>query len=202
MRILLVAILRRCIAFAVVFAISVSAVMLRVYYLHDDDLGSDPLDVSNVREEILLRWRTPYSFKVFLPPKDELTDDRLSRYPHPFTLVVSVDEQRRLFLNHAPFGTLADTSFLKDRLRRLFAEREQAGAYSVARDLHTWSVQQRPTVEKTVRVEVPHAFLYGEVVGLIDAIKVAGAEPIELQIDGPINFEKGTDRIPDAISHR
>jgi biopolymer transport protein ExbD len=117
-------------------------------------------------------------------------------------LVVSVDEERRVFLNNTLYGTLADTGMLRDKLAELFAERERIGAYRIVSDLSSDSARRSPTVEKTVRVEVPYTFTYGEVVGLIDAIKVAGADPIELQIDGHINSEEGIARIPNAISRR
>ena len=88
MRKFLRAILRRSVAFILVFAVGVSVVMLRVYYLHDEELGSDPLDVSSVRREILVQWRTPYSFRVSIPPKGDLTDDRIFRYAHPLMLIL------------------------------------------------------------------------------------------------------------------
>jgi biopolymer transport protein ExbD len=202
MRNLLRAILRRCIAFALVFVLGVSVVMIRVYYLHDEELGSDPLDVSSIREEYLLHWRTPYSFKVSIPPEGDLTDERVFRYPHPLLLIVSVDDVKRIFLNREQYGTLADTSVLRERLSRLFDEREVTGAYRTVRDLRTGSIQRPPIVEKTVRVEVPHTFTYGDVIELIDAIKAAGADPIDLQIDGRINKSEFTSNVPEAVSHR
>jgi biopolymer transport protein ExbD len=58
-------------------------------------------------------------------------------------------------------------------LKTIFDDRENRGVF-------------RPDsneVEKTVFIKAPKGVPYGEVVKVIDAVKLAGADPVGLQID-------------------
>jgi len=63
-------------------------------------------------------------------------------------------------------GTVEDTSQLTYRLRTIFREREREGQE-----------------ERTVFVKSPKNIKYGLVVKAVDAAKIAGAQPIGLQVD-------------------
>lgn len=112
-----------------------------------------------------------FEAKVPAEPKNE---PQTNVQPNPLTLVVAINkENRSVSLNNEPFGDVADTSKLLNRLREIFKERE---ANSVFRD-------GTNEVEKTIFIKSPKLVKYGEVVRVIDAVKLAGASPIGLQID-------------------
>jgi biopolymer transport protein ExbD len=93
--------------------------------------------------------------------------------PDPRTLVVSIDSRLQLSLNKiVDLGTPDDPGALIAKLKSTFVEREANGV-----------LDDRGAVEKSVFIKAPRNIGYGNVVKVIDAIKVAGAEPIALQID-------------------
>jgi biopolymer transport protein ExbD len=113
-------------------------------------------------------------FMIIGPPK--ISDFKASlpkestkpRTAHPDTLMVSVNSDSSVELNKG--GVLASVSEpekLTEKLKSVIAER--------ASNL---------VAEKTVFVEAPKNFPYGEVVKVIDAVKMSGASPISLKIDG------------------
>lgn len=103
---------------------------------------------------------------------------------NPKTLVVTVGRDRSITLNRE--GTVAnaeDPGPLTKRLGDVFAARIASGdiSESFAND------PQRPfadKIERTVFVKAPRDLEYGTVVRIVDAVKLAGAYPISLQIDG------------------
>ena len=68
---------------------------------------------------------------------------------------------------------VSDTDKLTNKLREIFKERENNGAFREGTN----------EVEKTLFIKSPKSVKYGDVVKVIDAAKTAGAEPIGLQID-------------------
>lgn len=111
----------------------------------------------------------PTDFKTKIP--QEMIDDRAD--PNPLTLVVAVNSDKNLRLNKDRLGTLDDTKDLTDELIEIFQKREANGAFA----------ENTNQIQKTVFVKAPRTLPYGEVVKLVDAVKIAGADPISLQID-------------------
>ena len=120
----------------------------------------------------------PSSFRTRVPsePIDKTE-------PHPDTLVIIVGSDSTLMLNkEADMGTVADTSNLIARLKKVFEERISNGNVSGSRA----DDPNRPTndrIERTVFIKAPRSLSYGNVARVVDAVKLAGAYPISLQID-------------------
>ena len=112
-----------------------------------------------------------FEAKVPAEPKDQ---QNLDVKPNPLTLVVAINRNtRQLTLNNEPVGTVDEPDPLTDRLSAIFKERE-------ANDVRSDVTNQ---IEKTLFIKSPTSIKYGDVVRVIDAVKVAGAQPIGLQID-------------------
>jgi biopolymer transport protein ExbD len=113
----------------------------------------------------------PSSFKVKLP-KEPRVDQRV--IPNDNTLVVTIDADSSLALNkESGLGKVVDPSALTSRLSHLFYERQLNG-----------DVDESGNVIKTVFIKAPRGTAYGDVAKVIDAVKIAGADPVSLQIDG------------------
>ncbi|MBA2378256.1 MAG: biopolymer transporter ExbD [Blastocatellia bacterium] len=112
-----------------------------------------------------------FEAKVPAEPKNE---QQLDVKPNPLTLVVTINrDSRALALNNDAAGNVEDPSALTARLREIF---EQRTANDVRNDVTN-------QIEKTIFIKSPTSVRYGDVVRVIDAAKMAGAEPIGLQID-------------------
>ncbi len=111
-----------------------------------------------------------FEAKVPAEPKDNQPKDVK---PNPLTLVVSVGGDQKIKLNQEELGDTTDASNLTNKLSQIFKDRESNGVYKEGTN----------EIEKTVFVKAPRSIKYGEVVKLIDAIKIAGAQPVGLQVD-------------------
>jgi biopolymer transport protein ExbD len=112
-----------------------------------------------------------FEAKVPAEPKDE---QQVNVKPNPLTLVVAINrETKAVTLNNEPYGDVSDTEKLTNQLRQVFKDRENNGVFREGTN----------QVEKTIFIKSPKTVRYGDVVKVIDAAKVAGAEPIGLQID-------------------
>ncbi len=122
----------------------------------------------------------PSSFKARVPAEPK---DVKGIIVNPKTLVVIVNPDYSLTLNNENNGaTVNDTSPLIDRLKQVFTDRLANGdvSESFAED------PNRPTadkIERTVFIKAPKTIDYGSVARVVDAVKLAGAYPISLQID-------------------
>lgn len=122
----------------------------------------------------------PSSFKTRVPAESQ--NDR-NVAVNIYTLIATVESEGSLRLNHeSNLGTTADTSQLTERLKSVFAERIANGQITerFADD------SERPAadrIERTVFIKAPRSIGYGEVARVVDAVKLAGAYPISLQID-------------------
>jgi len=76
-------------------------------------------------------------------------------------------------LNNEPAGSVDDASALTGTLAEIFKARENNGVFREGTN----------EVEKTIFIKSPTSVRYGDVVKVIDAAKMAGAQPIGLQID-------------------
>ena len=117
----------------------------------------------------------PSAFDAKIPqPPDDNSDVR----SHPDTLVVVVNRDSSLDLNHENLtASVDDPSKLVERLKNVFKLREENMAFA---DNHDSSA---PQIQKTVFIKAPKGLSYGSVAKVVDAVKMAGASPISLQID-------------------
>jgi biopolymer transport protein ExbD len=112
-----------------------------------------------------------FEAKVPAEPKD---DQQVDVKPNPLTLVVAINSaDKSITLNNEPAGDISNTGALTERLNVIFKERETAGTFR----------ENSNEVEKTLFIKSPRSIRYGDVVKVIDAAKIAKAEPIGLQID-------------------
>jgi len=112
-----------------------------------------------------------FEAKVPAEPKDQ---QQVDVKPNPLTLVVAINrETRAITLNNDGAGNIDDPSPLTNRLNEIFKQRENNGVFREGTN----------QVEKTIFIKSPKSVRYGDVVRVIDAAKMAGAEPIGLQID-------------------
>jgi biopolymer transport protein ExbD len=116
--------------------------------------------------------------KVPSQPEPDLQVD-----PNPYTLVVTIESDRTLKLNHdIDLGTLDDMSKLTTTLVSLFDQRTRNHAYRYEM-LTRLDLPEDVRIEKTVFIKGPRSLPYGEVAKVIDGLKGAGASPIGLQLD-------------------
>ena len=120
----------------------------------------------------------PLMFDVRLPASLDQTDGASSK-PNPLTLVAMLEIDGKLKLNNEDMGTISDSKKLETLLASVFKEREYNGVFREGTN----------EIEKTVFLEVSKSSKYGDLIKLVQAVKVTGAEPIGIQIDD-INFEK------------
>jgi biopolymer transport protein ExbD len=101
----------------------------------------------------------------------------------PRTLVVTVDADSNLRLNtENNLGTIESPEKLMERLRSVFAERAENRVYDEALATKA-DVPESEKILKIVFIKAPRSLAYGNVVKVIDAVKMSGASPISLQID-------------------
>ncbi|CAN5595305.1 hypothetical protein BH20ACI4_BH20ACI4_22280 [soil metagenome] len=113
----------------------------------------------------------PTDFKTKIP-QEPINNNIVE--PNPFTLVVALNSESSIKLNNLQeeFGNNQDASPLTEKLIQIFKDREQNMAFD-----------ENGKVPKTVFIKAPRNLAYGKVVKIVDAVKIAGAEPISLQID-------------------
>jgi biopolymer transport protein ExbD len=112
-----------------------------------------------------------FEAKVPAEPKNQ---QNLDVKPNPLTLVVTINKNtRELQLNNDGAGSVDDASTLTSRLGEIFTQRTNNGVFREGTN----------EIEKTIFIKSPTSVKYGDVVKVIDAAKMAGAQPIGLQID-------------------
>ncbi|HMO81941.1 MAG TPA: biopolymer transporter ExbD [Pyrinomonadaceae bacterium] len=116
---------------------------------------------------------SPASFKAKIPAEPKNTK---GVEPHPDTLIVSIGNDLSLSLNTEALNASAnDTGGLVKRLAEVFRLRDENGkSVDGVVDGHR---------ERTVFISAPRQVSYGDVVRVLDAVKLSGAEPISFQID-------------------
>ena len=125
-------------------------------------------------------------FMVVTPTKPSAFDAKIpsepkpdSGPPPPLALVVVVNRNSEIRLNSENFGgTVQDLKPLIDRLSSIFQQRTENMA--LAEHVESDSTDR---IEKTVFIKAPRGIDYGSVAKVVDAVKVAGAKPVSLQID-------------------
>lgn len=112
-----------------------------------------------------------FEAKVPAEPKEE---QDVAVKPNPLTLVVAINKETKgITLNNEAAGDVSDATQLTNMLGEIFKQREANGVFREGTN----------EVEKTVFIKSPRSVRYGDVVKVIDAAKIAGAQPIGLQID-------------------
>ena len=121
----------------------------------------------------------PSSFRARIPEEPK---NIKGAKDHPDTLVVAINADLTLKLNERSVGTANETTVLITSLKNIFEARIANGdiSESFADD------PDRPTpdhIERTVFIKAPQRLDYGSMALIVDAVKLAGAYPISLQID-------------------
>ena len=112
----------------------------------------------------------PNSFQAKIPQEPRPTENV---DPPPLALVVSVLKDGSIYLNNKRIeGDTTNTSKLTQELRSIFAQR-------LANDV----VDPTGHVIKAIFMKAPRNLSYGNVVNVVDAVKMGGADPIGLEID-------------------
>ncbi len=118
----------------------------------------------------------PSAFEAKIPA--EPTGDRIVR-PSPYTLIVTVLPNSTLRLNRDFLtASVEDPQALIDNLRTIFELRTKNRAFA-----ESSNAESGPRIEKTVFIKAPRGLDYGAVAKIVDAVKIAGANPVSLQID-------------------
>jgi biopolymer transport protein ExbD len=111
----------------------------------------------------------PSDFKAKIPQETKQPGE-----PNIHTLIVTVNSDYSLKLNQEKdFGTVENPNPLIEKLENIFAQRTENGVFD----------ESNKNIVKTVFIKAPRSLPYGEVVKVVDAVKIAGADPISLQID-------------------
>ena len=121
----------------------------------------------------------PTDFKTKIPqePKQDAAESNID------TLVVAINSDSTLRLNtESDLGTVQKTEKLIARLSEIFKQRTDNRAYAEGTEFRN-DLLEGEKIQKTVFVKAPRSIDYGSVVKVIDAVKIAGANPISLQID-------------------
>jgi biopolymer transport protein ExbD len=116
----------------------------------------------------------PSALEAKIPAEPD-TDRRIDN--HPDTLIVAVARDSSLRLNNeTDRGTVEDPQKLIERIRSVFDQRTENMAF-VEPD------GTAPHIQRTVFIKAPRGLDYGSVAKVVDAVKIAGANPVSLQID-------------------
>ena len=122
----------------------------------------------------------PTDFKAKIPQEPKET---ANINPHPDTLVIAINADSTLRLNtENDVGSVQNSEKLTERLAGIFRERTENRAYAEDKAART-DLSEDEKIQKTVFIKAPRSLDYGSVVKVIDAVKIAGASPISLQID-------------------
>jgi biopolymer transport protein ExbD len=121
----------------------------------------------------------PSTFKAKVPAESQ--PDNLP--PNPNALIVTVNPDSSLKLNLEDSGSIAEPQNLMEKLSAKFEERRQTGIYDENLAKRN-DLSNEEKVLKTVFIKAPKNFAYGEVAKVVDAVKLSGANPVGLQIDG------------------
>jgi biopolymer transport protein ExbD len=122
----------------------------------------------------------PTNFRTKIPQETKQTENVNT---HPDALVVALGYDSSLRLNKEnDLGTIQDPDKLIQRLSQVFQERINNRNYSDGAELKN-NLTEAEKIEKTVFIKAPRSTDYGSVTKVIDAVKIAGANPISLQID-------------------
>lgn len=116
----------------------------------------------------------PSRFEAKVPAEPKPDEPQAPAKPNPLTLVVAVNKaDMSVSLNNEPAGDVSNTEPLTNKLLDIFKQRENNLVFREGTN----------EVEKTVFVKSPRSVRYGDVVKVIDAVKIAGSDRVGLQVD-------------------
>lgn len=122
----------------------------------------------------------PTNFKAQIPQEPKNPTDVETNI---LSLVVGINSDSTLRLNtENELGTVENPEELTARLREIFKDRLENRAYDEKLAMRN-DLSEFEKVQKTVFIKAPRSANYGNVVKIIDAVKLSGAKPISLQID-------------------
>lgn len=110
---------------------------------------------------------------VYIAPEPLRDNGSMNVKPNPLTLIVELKPDKKITLNADDEGSLNDTSTLSNKLKEIFAAREENGVFREGTN----------EVEKTIFIKAPLTAKFADVIKIIEAVKEAGATPVGLQID-------------------
>ncbi len=114
---------------------------------------------------------SPSMFEVKLPAPPDISN--VMPRPNPLKLVAMLDDEGKLKLNNDEMGTISDPKKLISRLASIFDDRENNGIFREGTN----------EVEKSVSLRASKSAKYGDFIKLVEAVKVAAAQPIEVEMD-------------------
>jgi biopolymer transport protein TolR len=116
----------------------------------------------------------PSRFEAKVPAEPKPEENQVEAKPNPLTLVVAVNKaDMSVTLNNEAAGDVSDTSLLTTKLQEIFKQRENNLVFREGTN----------EVEKTVFLKSPRSVKYGDVVKVVDAVKLAGSDRVGLQVD-------------------
>ena len=122
----------------------------------------------------------PTDFKAKIPGEPKTTN---IENPNPDALVVALESDSTLRLNNEmDLGNVQNPEKLIAKLAEVFRRRAENHVYAENLEFKT-DLPETERIQKTVFIKAPRNADYGSVVKVIDAVKLAGANPISLQID-------------------
>ena len=122
----------------------------------------------------------PTDFKAKIPQEPKHTANANA---NPDALVVIINADSTLRLNtENDVGSVQNSAKLIERLAEIFRQRKENRAYAEDKAART-DLSEDEKIQKTVFIKAPRSLDYGSVVKIVDAVKIAGASPISLQID-------------------
>lgn len=123
----------------------------------------------------------PTAFEAKIPQEPKNIDNAIT---HIHALVVALEPDLSLRLNDEEnLGTAENTEKLVEKLKTVFRERKENGVFS-ENAISDNNLSSDEKIEKTVFIKASRKTDYGSVAKVIDAVKLSGANPISLQIDG------------------
>ena len=118
-------------------------------------------------------------FEAKIPQKSNPSDPGKT---HPDTLIVKINPDASLDLNSTKdFGTIESPEKLIQKLKEVFVKRKESNL--IVSNSEKENRKPNDLIQKTVFIKAPRSLGYGKVVKVIDAVKIAGASPISLQLD-------------------
>lgn len=122
----------------------------------------------------------PTDFKTKIPQEAKQLENV---NPNRDALVVTLESDFSLKLNREnDLGTIQNPEKLTERLAQVFQKRRENHNYVENAEFNP-NLTEAEKVQKTVFIKAPRSIDYGSVTKVIDAVKIAGANPISLQID-------------------
>lgn len=120
--------------------------------------------------------KTYRQFEVKLPENFEKSDYIVR--PNPLTLVAMLETDGKLSLNREDMGMISNTEQLETLLANVFKERENNGVFREGTN----------EIEKTVFIRISKSNKYSDFIKLVDAVKLAGSQPIAVKTDDDNNY--------------